>query len=128
MALKAIIKFINNVPKVENGIAQFIDRAVSKSVLVMERNIKVFTPVRTGHLRRSISSRKTGFGKAEVFSNPTISITSKGVKKSKEVNYAQFVEYGTRFMAPRAMFRKGAESSEQQIKAIFKDEAKNVVE
>ena len=118
MALKAIIKFINNTPKVEKGISTFIDRAVGRSVKVMTRNVKVNTPVKEGHLRRSINDRKTGFGKAEVF--------NAAVEGGKEIDYAVHVEYGTRHMAPRAMFRKGVEQSEAEIQRIFKEEAKKV--
>jgi len=125
MPLKAIIQFKNYRPKIEEGIGAFINTAVDKSTKVMERNIKSFTPVKHGTLRRSISSRMTGFGKGEVFTNPVVSQTSKGKTSHKEVSYAVYVEYGTRYMAPRAMFRKGVEYSEGAIVQIFKREAKD---
>lgn len=131
MSLKASITFKNFRPGLEQGVGRFIDRAIEKSILVMERNIKVNTPVRHGYLRRSITSKKTGFGKGEVFTNPIGSVTKqtatkKGIAKTKAVSYAVFVEFGTRFMAPRAMFRKGVGQSQKQIKQIFAEEAKNV--
>lgn len=118
MAIKAIIKFINNRESVEKGIGKFIDRAVGRSILVMERNVKDNTPVKEGYLKKSIRSRKTGFGKGEVY--------NAAVEDGVEINYAVHVEYGTKYMAPRAMFRKGVADSEDKIKEIFKEEAKKV--
>ena len=127
--MKAVLEFKSYRPSVEKGIGIFVNRAVEKSIKVMEKNVKVETPVKHGYLRRSITSIMTGFGKGEVFTNPVSSVTKatskrKGISLHKEVSYAIFVEYGTRFMAPRAMFRKGVGKSQKQIKQIFRDEAK----
>jgi HK97 gp10 family phage protein len=118
MALKAVIKFINNRNVVNREIGKFITRAVSRSIKVMERNVKVNTPVKEGHLRRSIQSRMTGQTSGEVF--------NAAVEGGREINYAVHVEYGTRHMAPRAMFRKGVADSEDRIKEIFAEEARKV--
>jgi len=124
MALKSLIKFIDHRAVVESKIGAFVNVAVEKSIKVIERNVKVNTPVKHGYLRRSITSKMTGFGKGEVFTNPVVSQTRKGKTSHKEVSYAVYVEYGTRYMAPRAMFRKGVGQSQKQIKAIFAEEAK----
>lgn len=117
--LKATINFLNHRPAVEKGIVQgFLERAVGRSILVMERNIKANTPVREGHLRRSIFSKVTGLGKGEVRTAAT--------EGGKQIDYAVHVEYGTRHQAPAAMFRKGTAQSEQQIKEIFSYEAYRV--
>ena len=124
MALKAIVKFFDKTDAFKKEAGKFVTRAVAKSALLMERNIKEsatnsFTQ-RTGHLRRSIRARTKdlGFGKAEVKINP--------VDEGGEVNYGVYLEYGTSKMAPRAFIRKGVANSEDQIKKIFADEAKNV--
>lgn len=124
MSLKAIIKYVSHKDEVEAKLEGFINRAVDKSTKVMERNIKAFTPVRHGHLRRSITSKMTGFGQGEVFTNPVVSTSRGGKQAHTEVNYAVYVEYGTRYMAPRAMFRKGVEASLAAIEQIFKREAR----
>jgi len=116
--LKAILKYKSNTSNLETGIGKFIDRAVKKSLAVMERNVKVNTPVKEGHLRRSITHRTTGFGKGEVF--------NQAVEGGKEINYAIYQEYGTKHIAPRAMFRKGVGQSQEKIKQIFKEEAQKV--
>lgn len=122
--MKAEVFFKSKSKAIEKGIGRYVDRAAQRSSLEMERQIKIATPVKEGHLRRSITSRKTGFGKAEVFTNPLITVTKKGTKQGKAVNYAVYVEYGTKYMAPRGMFRKGAKKSEPRIKNIFREEAK----
>lgn len=118
MSLKVIVNFFDGTAKLEKGIGKFIDTAVQKSVKLMERNVKVNTPVKEGHLRRSIRSRQVSFGKAEVY--------NEAVEGGKEINYAIYQEYGTKYIAPRAMFRKGVAQSEDKIKDIFKEEAKKV--
>lgn len=102
----------------EDNIANFVTKAVDKSTKVMERNVKVNTPVKDGHLKRSIRSRMT-----DAFSGEVYNEASEG---GREINYAVFIEYGTRHIAPRAMFRKGVAQSEDQIISIFGQEAKNV--
>lgn len=129
MALKSLIKFIDHRAVVESKIGAFVNTSVEKSIKVIERNVKVNTPVKHGYLRRSITSKMTGFGKGEVFTNPIGSVTKstskkKGISQHKEVSYAVYVEFGTKYMAPRAMFRKGVGQSQKQIKAIFAEEAK----
>ena len=116
MALKASIKFKSVSPALQKGVGRFINRSVEKSIKVIERNVKVNTPVVHGHLRRSITSVMTGFGKGEVFTNPV----AKGVNP---VDYAVYVEYGTRYFAPRAMFRKGVDQSTKRIQDIFAEES-----
>ena len=115
--LKASIKFLDRSAALEKGIGKFVTRAVGKSVKLMERNIKVNTPVREGHLKRSIRSQHERF-EGEVFTMP--------VEGGVEVDYAVHVEYGTVHQAPRAMFRKGAGQSQKGIKKIFAEEAKKV--
>ena len=119
MSLKATLTFKDNTPKFLGDAGKFITRAVAKSIAIMDRNIKVNTPVKEGHLRRSISNKMTSETAGEVYTAP--------VEGGKEVNYAIYVEYGTKYMAPRAMFRKGVEQSEDQIKQAFTDEARSVL-
>lgn len=118
MGFKTIVQFLNGTPQLESGVSKFINRAVDKSTKIMERNVKVNTPVREGHLRRSIRSRMTGEYNGEVY--------NEAIEGGKEINYAVYVEFGTKYMAPRAMFRKGVAMSEDKIKQTFADEAKNV--
>lgn len=91
----------------------------------MERNIKQEATTafvqRTGNLRRSIrayTGKDLPFGTAEVRINP--------IREGADVNYGLYLEFGTRFIAPRAFIRRGAGISRKDIKFIFAKEAKNV--
>lgn len=115
MPLKAIITYKSKTKEFESGLATAINRSVEKSLAVMDRNIKVNTPVKEGHLKRSIHHKMTDAFSGEVFTNP--------VEGGTEVTYGVYLEYGTKYMAPRAMFRKGVAQSEDKIKDIFQHEA-----
>lgn len=75
-----------------------------KAIPLLESAIKARTPVKTGNLQGSMTGRRTGWAKGEVATN---------------VPYAEYVEYGTSKMAPRAMMRKGANDLEQRGVGIF---------
>ena len=117
MSLKAIVTFVSGRSQFEGAAATAVKQAVEKSVLLMEANTKLNTPVITGNLRRSIASQANGF------SGFVYSAAQAG---GEEVNYAKFVEYGTAHMAPRAMFRKGVAQSEERIKSIISGELRDV--
>jgi len=118
--LKASVKFNDHTDEALTGIGKNISIAVQKSLAVLDRNIKVNTPVKHGTLRRSITQRLLNPFAGEIYTAP--------LTDGKEMNYAVYVEFGTRHMAPRAMFRKGVAQSEDQIQQIFDDElSKKVV-
>ena len=82
-----------------------LDHGLNAVGQILVNEIKIRTPVRTGRLKASIGYY-LGLNKIlSVFSN---------------VLYAVFVEYGTRNMAPRAMFRRGIAAAKTKIKGIFK--------
>lgn len=131
--LKASVIYRDNFKHVESEVLKFVDRAVKKSAFQMERDIKeVATQVIyknrskeaakkykvTGHLRRSIRAvtQNMPFGSAEVGVNP--------VREGADTNYAVHLEYGTRYIAPRAFIRKGIGIAKKKIPAIFAEEAK----
>jgi len=123
MPLRASISFKSRREVVESAIGKFVDVAAKRSALVMEREVKVsatqsFTQ-RTGNLRRSIRANTSmPFGEARIEINP--------VREGADVNYGKYLEYGTRYMAPRAFIRKGVKAAEPRIKKVFAEEAKKV--
>ncbi len=117
--LSASLKFINKTDDAIEGIDKNVSIAVQKSLVVMERNIKGNTPTKHGTLKRSITMRLNNPFEGEIYTSPLVD--------GKEVDYAVYVEYGTRYMAPRAMFRKGVAQSEEQIQQHFADELKKKV-
>lgn len=112
--LKASVTFNNRTDETIKKKSGSVSVAVQKSLAVLDRNIKVMTPVRHGTLRRSITQRLLSPTEGEIFTAPLVD--------GQEINYAIYVEFGTRYMAPRAMFRKGVAMSEERIKAIFEEE------
>lgn len=114
MDIKASIKFDNHTDEAVKNIGKNISVAVEKSLIVMDKNIKINTPVKHGTLKRSINYRMKNNLEGEV--------STASFVDGKEVNYAVYLEYGTRHMAPRAMFRKGVAQSETDIDKIFSDE------
>lgn len=122
MPLKATVKYLNNKPQTLKEMGKFVTRAVTRSAFLMEAEIKLsatnsFTQ-RTGHLRRSVRAKTKGeeFGKAEVGINP--------VREGADVNYAIHLEYGTKYIAPRAFIRKGVGKTKKKMPKIFAEEAK----
>ena len=133
--IKASVIYKDHTKQATSEVTKFIDRAVRKSAFQMERDIKeVATQViykrtkkqqgvkekykRTGNLRRSIRAVTEGlpFGSAEVGVNP--------VREGADTNYAIHLEYGTKYITPRAFMRKGIGRAKKKIPKIFADEAK----
>ncbi len=99
-------------------ITQPLADGIKKITLFLDREVKVSTPVDTGRLRASITSQVTAeFGKV-----------------GTNVNYASFVEYGTKRMEARhvvegssvrilgkGMFTYGMEKLQARIGEFLKD-------
>jgi HK97 gp10 family phage protein len=71
-----------------------VERVVAEVALGMEKDAKMEAPVDTGYLRSSITSSKVGPAEWEVRAG---------------ADYASFVNFGTRHMAPRPFFTHAAE-------------------
>ena len=100
----------------KKGIKDYVERAskaTMKAGLKAEYFVKKKTPVRTGNLRSSIhtqlSTKKIDQAEAFVGTN---------------VNYAPHVEYGTRKMKAKAMFRKTIDENGKEIWNTFKKSLK----
>jgi hypothetical protein len=90
---------------VREEVRKDLDKDIKKVIPLTETAIRKRTPVRTGTLKGSITGRPTGWAKGEVATN---------------IEYAEFVEYGTSKFSARAMFRKGANDIEKRGMAVFK--------
>lgn len=99
------MKLIKNLA-VRKEIADNLDKGILKVTALLETAIRNRTPVRTGNLKAHIDGRRTGWARGEVATN---------------VEYAEYVEYGTSKFSPRAMFRLGASDIEKKGLAVFKD-------
>jgi len=99
------MKLIKNLA-VRKEILDSLDNGIKKVIALTETAIRNRTPVKTGNLKAHIDGRRTGWAKGEVATN---------------VEYAEFVEYGTSKFSPRSMFRLGASDIEKKGLAVFKD-------
>jgi len=99
------MKLIKNLA-VRKEITDSLDKGIIKVIALTETAIRNRTPVKTGNLKAHIDGRRTGWARGEVATN---------------VEYAEFVEYGTSKFSPRAMFRLGASDIEKKGLAVFKD-------
>lgn len=99
-------------------IMQPLAEGIKKITLFLDREVKMATPVDTGRLRSSITSQ----------------ITAEFGKVGTNVNYASFVEYGTKKMESRhvtegssvrvkgkGMFAYGMEKLQAKIGEFLKD-------
>ena len=99
------VKFTKNMAT-RQEIERDIDQDMSNiAIPLLETAIKVRTPVDTGNLQGSMTGRRTGWAKGEV---------------ATSVPYAEYLEYGTVKMSPRAMMRQGANDLEKRGVGIFK--------
>lgn len=122
MSLKATVTFINGTDEAEAGISQFIDIAVKRAAKITARHVmdgsRHLFHWRTGNLARSIQARDIKPGQSEV--------AVAQIAGGEDVSYAIHLEYGTKYIAPRAFMRKGVTASQQDIDRIFKEEAEKV--
>jgi HK97 gp10 family phage protein len=91
-------------PAVERKIQANRDRALLAAGSAFKGQAKLIVPKKTHNLERSIDVSEIVNGVIRVFTN---------------VFYAIYVEYGTRFMAPRSFFRKTIDITKNQLNSIF---------
>lgn len=104
-------KFIDKSPEFESKADEEIEKALAESALVLRGKAQIRCPVKTGRLRDSIDASS--------------SILTKGYPKGQaevgtNVEYAAYVEYGTKYMKAQPYMRPGAEASRETIRGIFK--------
>ena len=105
---KEIMRYLETRPQ---KMKEELNRAVKKSVFAIERQTKIYAPVRTGRLRSSVRSRSYDL-KGEV-----------GVG----VRYAIFVELGTRYFGGRYFLTRAIKTMTRAIQSFFKTAVKNTL-
>ena len=93
----------DNSKKVLSNLDKEMNKKIKDSLQVLLNDIQAKTPVDTGKLRDSIK----------------ISQNKKEGTVATDLDYAKFVEYGTKDTQPAAMFRKGMASAKNKIKSIM---------
>ena len=98
------------------GVEQYVNRtqnATMKAALKAEALVKKNTPVDTGNLRSSVNAQLAGKKRDRV-----------EAVVGTNVEYAPYLEFGTRRMAPRAMFRKVIDQNGKEIWQTFRSHMK----
>lgn len=79
---------------------------IGKIVLAVEGRAKRLAPVKTGTLRRSVTSRVVSPTRGQVGSN---------------LEYAPYVEYGTRYMEAQPFLEPAIDDSKAEIESALKE-------
>lgn len=106
---------VTGLSRVINALAKGIDKyvkraenATMKAGFKAEYFVKKKTPVDTGNLRSSINTQLSAKKKDRV-----------EAIVGTNVEYAPFIEFGTRKMKPRAMFRKTIDENSKDVWQTF---------
>lgn len=110
---------IKNLPQIRMAFAQAprlmaknLQKAIGQSIFTIERESKLRTPVRTGFLRSSHTTKLSPL-RGEV--GPT-------------ADYAPFVHGGTRYMRARPFLLQGVQASENNIDGFFRTAVQNTLD
>ena len=95
-------------------ISQAIIKALNLSALVVKTAAKTLAPVRTGNLRASIGSRVENLRQEAFVGSP--------------VEYAPYVEYGTRYMQAKPYLRPALEQNIDNVRDFFVREINLAIE
>ena len=110
MAIKVtgLNKTLQGLQKGIGGYAKRAKGATMKAGLKAEALVKKKTPVDTGNLRSSINTRQVSQGRDKT-----------EVVVGTNVSYAPHVEFGTKKMKPRSMFRRTIDEDGKDIQQTF---------
>ena len=126
------VKFRDGSADALKKIGALRDIALTESAIVMQGEVIVRCPVRTGHLKGSIS-RKVRLGDGSVQGDvadgalegaPAVGVAVVGTN----VSYAPHVEYGTKYQRAQPYMRSGAVAAEPKIRQVFQNRLGQPVE
>lgn len=106
--------FLKRVKNSNNELLKELTKQLRKSALSMERDAKLnatnYPKVRTGTLRRSI----TGLIDAPQ-GTPRVLLRAGGLNQGKDLRYAKYVEFGTKFIRPRLYLGRAVDAELQRL-------------
>lgn len=116
-------KLIARLVKIRTGIPEATVRGIRKLTIQMRDYSKTIAPVDTGSLRASIRLQGTAVPKGEFIQ---MGLTAGGhitnPKSGRKVDYASYVEFGTRRMTARPYFAPAIEKYRGDLVKILKEE------
>lgn len=106
--------FLQRVKKADNVLIKELERILTTSALRMERDAKInatsYPKVVTGRLRSSI----TGLVDAPLGS-PRVVLRAGGSSSGSDVDYADYIEFGTRYIKPRLFLGRAVRSESERL-------------
>ena len=106
--------FLQRVKKADNVLIKELERILTTSALRMERDAKLnatsYPKVVTGRLRSSI----TGLVDAPLGS-PRVVLRAGGSSSGSDVDYADYIEFGTRYIKPRLFLGRAVRSESERL-------------
>lgn len=109
-----IADVLESLTKGIQGYSEKTAKATMQAGLKTEYFVKQNTPVKTGNLKSNINTQMISQQKDKV-----------EAFVGTNVSYAPFVEFGTKRMEPRAMFRKAIDEHSKEIWQTFNNYLKN---
>tara|TARA_Y100000592_G_scaffold14033_1_gene19864 strand:+ start:8413 stop:8802 length:390 start_codon:yes stop_codon:yes gene_type:complete len=126
MPTQSFESFVEKISKSKVNLLSELDKILKVTALEMERDAKLNATkdprVRTGRLRSSI----TGAVVSEQ-GTPRI-ILSAGGRLGQEVDYASYVEFGTRYIRPRLYLGRAYDKQRQSLDNRLSDLLRRVLE
>jgi HK97 gp10 family phage protein len=101
------MKLVSRIQEVVLNLTPAVDRAVQSTAREIRDTAKTLSPVKTGKLRKSIESRKTGEAQAQV---------------GTDVDYGIYQEYGTRHMSAQPFLTPAFQAHKDTLKHKIKEE------
>ena len=106
--------FLNRVKEADSKLLKELEQMLIRSALRMERdgkkNATSYPKVQTGRLRSSI----TGLVDAPLGS-PRVVLRAGGSSSGSDVDYAEYVEFGTRYIKPRLFLGRAVRSESERL-------------
>jgi hypothetical protein len=106
--------FLQRVKKADNVLIKELERILTTSALRMERDGKLnatsYPKVVTGRLRSSI----TGLVDAPLGS-PRVVLRAGGSSSGSDVDYADYIEFGTEYIKPRLFLGRAVRSESERL-------------
>ena len=106
--------FLKRVREADKRLLQELERVLIRSALRMERDAKInatsYPKVQTGRLRSSI----TGLVDAPLGS-PRVVLRAGGSTSGSDVDYAEYVEYGTPTIKPRLFLGRAVNAESKRL-------------
>lgn len=114
------IRFEDTSDEIRKEIEERKKRALTEAAIQLEGKIAIRTPVDTGHLRASIS-HIAPLGKSEDGGDRLSGIApDDAAYVGTNVEYAAYVEYGTRYQKAQPYMRAGFAAAKSDIDRIIK--------